>query len=95
MPLTDDQKGHLRQVQLNVWEIKFLEYLKQCTDCRTDFRFDAVPLNVQNAIWALSYKQLISIERRTELLQQHISIIRLTDQGKAILEALEEISVKR
>jgi len=92
MPLTDNQKGHLREVKLNTWEIKFLEYIKD-RGGEVDFRFERVTENCKNAIWALYYKQLITIERRTGLVEGHVSDIRLTDQGRAILSSLEDMRV--
>jgi hypothetical protein len=90
MSLDNEQKGHLRHVQLNVWETNILTYVAEHSG-EILFDYRKVSEQVKDGIKNLIAKHLLS----ETVYDANSFKLRLTDQGRAIVSYIESLRVGR
>ena len=102
MVLTDNQKGHLRHVKLNVWEVKMIQFIANDAG-EVSFDWRNVKRGVREAMLKLADKQMIHVihpvsrtmvEVASLVNNPSLTRIRLSDQGRQVMEALGAMTVQ-
>lgn len=90
--LTTDQKAHLRTIGMNVWEVQFIKEMRNRGGEFDRFDFRKVAPQLKLAILAIVSKGVIE-KLSIDALTPDVVRLRLTDQGRAVIEAFDRITI--